>query len=125
LIRPLAGNDAVRIAMLCHEANRAFCEYLGDNSQVPWAEASVEIQASAINGVRYHNNYPDAGDAGSHDNWLRFKENEGYVYGEVKCATAKTHPCMVPFDQLPPEQQFKDKLFRTLVHAALEGRKLI
>jgi hypothetical protein len=125
LIRPLAGNDAVRAAMICHEANRALCEYLGDFSQVPWAEASVEIQASAVNGVRFHNNNPDAGDEASHVNWMRFKETEGYVYGEVKDAEAKTHPCMVPFDQLPPEQQFKDKLFRRIVHAFLEGRKII
>lgn len=33
-----------------------------------------------------------------------------------------THHCLVPFDRLPPEQQFKDRLFRTIVHAAAYGR---
>jgi hypothetical protein len=41
----------------------------------------------------------------------------GWVYGEVKDPDAKppTHPCIVPFEELPPEQQFKDVLFKTIV----------
>ncbi|XUM24954.1 RyR domain-containing protein [Bradyrhizobium oligotrophicum S58] len=45
------------------------------------------------------------------------KLRAGWVHGEVKDADAKTHPCIVPFDQLPRVQQAKDKLFRAVVAA--------
>jgi hypothetical protein len=37
------------------------------------------------------------------------------VYGEVKDAVAKTHPCMVPYDDLPEFQRKKDALFLAIV----------
>jgi hypothetical protein len=47
------------------------------------------------------------------------KKREGWVYGEEKNAEEKTHPCMVPYDQLPKEQQFKDALFGAVVRSVL------
>jgi hypothetical protein len=52
---------------------------------------------------------------------MREKVEGGWKYGETKDPEAKTHPCIVPFEDLPAEQQFKDKLFRTIVHASLLG----
>lgn len=121
MLRPLNGVDAARIAMICHEANRAYCESLGDTSQPAWQQAPEWQKQSALNGVRFHNNFPDAGDDASHNNWMREKVEAGWVYGETKDPEAKTHPCIVAFEELPAEQQFKDKLFRTIVHAALLG----
>lgn len=37
------------------------------------------------------------------------------VYGEVKDGEAKTHPCLVPYEQLPPAQRLKDDLFAAIV----------
>lgn len=124
MLRPLSGTDAVRIAMIAHEANRAFCQFIGDDSQPTWAEAPDWQKKSAIDGVRFHNSNPDAGDSASHDAWSQHKLAEGWVYGPIKDpeASPPTHPCLVTFEELPPEQQFKDRLFRTIVHAALEGR---
>ena len=45
------------------------------------------------------------------------KVADGWGYGETKDPEAKTHPCMVAFDQLPREQQAKDFIFRSIVHA--------
>lgn len=106
------------IARACHEANRAWCEFNGDTSQVPWEDAPQWQRDSAVKGVQFHLDNPDAGDSASHDSWMAEKEATGWVYGPEKDpeATPPTHPCMVPFDQLPREQQFKDKLFRALVH---------
>lgn len=105
------------IANVCHTANAAYCRSLGDESQVAWAEAPVWQRQSACNGVRFHLANPDAGDSASHDSWMAEKLADGWVYGEVKDAEKKTHPCIVPFADLPLQQQFKDTLFRTLVHA--------
>jgi hypothetical protein len=108
------------IARITHEVNRAWCEYNGDTSQPNWADASEWQRSSAINGIAFHHANPDAGDSASHDSWMAEKVAAGWVYGPIKNpdASPPTHPCIVPFDQLPPEQQFKDRLFRTIVHAA-------
>jgi hypothetical protein len=48
---------------------------------------------------------------------MKAKLSQGWRYGEVKDAVAKTHPCMVPFEQLPVEQQAKDRLLLAIVKA--------
>ena len=105
------------IASVCHAANAAYCRSLGDHSQPSWSDAPDWQRSSAMNGVRFHMANPEAGDSASHDSWMAEKVADGWVYGEVKDPEKKTHPCIVPFDELPPAQQFKDALFRTLVHA--------
>ena len=103
------------IAKVCHEANRGYCKALGDDSQLPWEEAPQWAKNSAINGVRFHLDNPNAGPSGSHENWLKEKEKEGWRYGEIKDPEKKEHPCFVPYDQLPKEQQAKDYIFTAIV----------
>lgn len=109
------------IARICHEANRSWCELNGDTSQPRWEEAPLWQKDSAIAGVAFHRCNPDAGDDASHNEWMQHKLAEGWVYGPVKDPEAKTHPCLVPFEELPHAQQFKDRLFRTIVHASLKS----
>lgn len=113
------------IARVCHEVNRAYCEALGDHSQPAWEDAPQWQKDSVLLGVKLHIENPDTGPQASHECWMRQKIADGWVYGEVKDPEAKTHPCMVPFDQLPREQQAKDFIFRAVVHALVsrgEGR---
>ena len=84
------------IARVCHEANRALCIAFGDTSQPAWNDAPEWQKESAKKGVKFHLDNPNAG------------------------PEAKTHPCMVPFHELPQEQQAKDHIFRAIVHAHAE-----
>jgi hypothetical protein len=104
------------IARIAHEVNREYCRALGDESQLPWMEAPDWQKKSALLGVRLHidNN---VGPEASHESWMLEKVRDGWVYGDVKDATARTHPCMRPFSELPREQQAKDFIFRAVVHA--------
>lgn len=117
----LSGTDAVRIGRIAHEANRALCEFNGDVAQHAWDDAPQWQRDSIVAGVRFVALNPNAGDSASHEAWMRDKLAEGWKYGEVKDPEAKTHPCLLPFDELPAAQQFKDKLFRTIVLAAMVG----
>jgi len=112
----------IAIARVAHEANRAWCEANGDMSQSSWDYAPDWQQESAVNGVKFHIMNPDAGDSASHDNWMAEKIAAGWVYGYEKDpeATPPTHPCIVPFDQLPKVQQIKDAIFRAIVHAVAQ-----
>lgn len=104
------------VAKICHQANKALCEANGDDSQLDWDQAPEWQRTSAINGVGFTLANPDAPASANHESWYAEKEADGWVYGETKDAIAKTHPCMVPYDQLPSEQQAKDHLFRGIVN---------
>lgn len=109
----------LEIARVAHEANRAYCMSHGDTSQPAWPDAPEWQRQSAVNGVRFHRDNPDAGPEASHDNWMAEKIADGWVYGPEKDPKAKTHPCLVPFSRLPKYQQRKDMLFRNIVHALI------
>lgn len=108
------------IAGVCHEVNRAYCQSIGDESQVNWYDAPDWQIQSAVNGVYFHLTNPDAAPSDSHDNWLAEKQTDGWVYGEVKDVEKKEHPCMVPYSDLPQEQRSKDYLFRATCHQLFE-----
>lgn len=105
------------IAKVCHEANRAYCAALGDFSQPSWEDAPEWQKKSAIEGVDFHLKNPFAPPARSHDEWLRVKKEDGWKWGPVKNIEKKEHPCFVPYEELPMEQQRKDSLFMAIIEA--------
>lgn len=105
------------IAIACHEANRVWCQANGDNTQKHWLEAEQWQRDSAIKGVEFRFENPNAGKDAQHNAWMEDKINDGWVYGEVKDAEKKTHPCLLPFGLLPEFQQKKDALFCAIVDA--------
>lgn len=112
-----------QMAGIAHEANRAYCESIGDLSQPPWGDAPEWQRQSAINGVKFHAFQHAKGEvpspSASHDSWLAEKRTNGWKYGPVKNPTLKEHPCFVPYNELPIEQQVKDYLFSAVVNVFL------
>ncbi len=108
--------DRTQLARAAHEINRAYCAALGDTSQPTWEEAPEWQQASALAGVDMHLANPDATPEASHESWLAQKTADGWRYGDVKDVEAKTHPCFLPYAELPDSQKVKDYLFRAVVH---------
>ena len=105
------------VARICHQANKALCEALGDMTQVDWVEAPAWQCESAIKGVQFCLENPDAGPDANHKSWYDQKLQDGWKYGPVKNANLKEHPCMVDYKDLPAEQQAKDALFKAIVGA--------
>jgi len=105
------------IAATAHEANRAYCAILGDHSQVPWGIAPQWQRDSAVAGVKAVQSGSAKTAAQTHAAWVDDKERAGWTYGETKDVSAKTHPCMVPYQDMTPDQQRKDTLFRAIVFA--------
>jgi hypothetical protein len=112
----------LKIAKICHETNKAYCETLGDLSQLPWCDAPQWQKDSAINGVKFHRENPDAKSSHSHESWLKEKEKAGWKYGPVKDVEKKEHPCFVLYNALPEYQKLKDSFFIAIVNTALKRK---
>ncbi len=54
-----------------------------------------------------------------HDIWALGRVNEGWIYGSVRDDVTKTHPCLVPYSELPESEKDYDR------GSALETLKLI
>lgn len=102
------------VARVCHEANRALCEVLGDTTQVRWEDAPEWQKESAVEGVTFCLAHPNAPASANHEEWFKKKTKDGWIYGTTKDAERKTHPCMVSYEDLPEQQQAKDYLFKAV-----------
>jgi len=102
------------IAKICHQANKAYCETIGDNSQKDWHNAPDWQKESAVKGVQHIIDNPESTPEDSHKSWLSVKEAEGWTYGKYKDEQKKTHPCFKPYSELPEDQKKKDLIFTTI-----------
>lgn len=105
------------IARVCHQVNKSFCISIGDNSQLDWENTYPWARESAVNGVKFHLENPEATPENSHESWMKEKIESGWVYGDVKDVEKKTHPCLLPYSELPLEQRAKDYLFKSVVES--------
>lgn len=110
-----------QIAEVAHEANRAYCRTIGDNSQLPWDQAPAWQRKSCVEGVKAILANPEMTPEQSHLNWMAHKRAEGWTWGPVKDPAGKLHPCFRPWDQLPPDQKAKDYIFRAVVWAFISS----
>jgi len=108
-----------RAARAAHEANKILCQALGDNSQPAWEDAPQWQRQSSMDGVLMIAKNPKTTPEQSHEGWLAVKGADGWKYGPVKDPGKKEHPCFVPYNELPQEQQLKDHLYGIVVRAAL------
>ena len=46
-----------------------------------------------------------------HEDWMKYKLDNGWKYGKKKNEAKKTHPDLVPFNELPKQEQLKDLNF--------------
>lgn len=108
-----------QISEVCHEANRAWTK-VADPSvplQPHWDECPEEMRRSSRAGVAWRLANMDEPSSAGHDEWMRGKLADGWVLGPEKDAEKKTHPALVPYEQLPVESRKKDFLFAAIVMA--------
>lgn len=56
-------------------------------------------------------------DTERHDSWIKMHEESGWVYGPEFNPTLKTHPNMMPWEQLPASARSKAKIFDIVAKA--------
>jgi hypothetical protein len=73
------------------------------------------VKPSTLEGVKHLLASPHLTPEQMHENWCATKLAQGYRCGPVKCHRSRLHPCLVSYDELPPEQRIKDHLFHAIV----------
>ncbi|QZE10827.1 hypothetical protein SEA_CHISANAKITSUNE_58 [Gordonia phage ChisanaKitsune] len=117
MTNPVPQFSVTEIAKIAHEANRALCWALGDDDAGPWEELGEDMQASVEHGVRVVQESEDHGPEELHRQWVMVREAQGWTYGKELDRNGKVHPNLVPYDELPREQQTKDRLFLSVVRS--------
>lgn len=104
------------VARVVHEATRALQYIQGDPAPAePWNSFSDDRRKVVIDGVRRARNGESPREL--HESWREDLLRHGWKYGLIKDPEAKTHPCLMPYDQLPGRQKDKDELFVQIVIA--------
>jgi hypothetical protein len=110
-----------QIARVCHAANTELQALANDPfPSLPWDSEPDEIRETTIAGVEaaLKGVTPEE----LHAEWAKNKAAAGWRRGEFKDAQAKTHPCLVPYGDLPESERVKDAVFGAVV-AAMSGEE--
>lgn len=61
-------------------------------------------------GVKHFLQNPNLTAEDNHINWMNMKESQGWVLGKEKDFDKKTHPDLIPYDELPLIEKNKDEM---------------
>ncbi|MFN4024697.1 MAG: RyR domain-containing protein [Hyphomonas sp.] len=105
------------IARTVHAALREWGAVHGQDDIPEWHLAPAWMHESTRESVRHAIANPGSDGRAQHDQWVAQKRADGWRHGPVKDAAAKTHPLMVPYEDLPDWERRKDILINAVVRA--------
>ncbi|MGC8622087.1 MAG: RyR domain-containing protein [Caldisphaera sp.] len=85
-----------------------------------WEERDKEFRKQFTDYIESLQGKPLPTPEEAHNSWWRRYKEMGWKYGEVRDPVVKTHPDMVPFNELPKDEQEKDEAFLALVEFAFK-----
>lgn len=85
----------------------------------PWADREDEFRTQFVEVIeRQCGPMRSSSPAELHGGWVQAYIDMGWTYGPERCQEKKTHPDMVPYDQLGQLEQDKDAVFVALCEIA-------
>lgn len=105
--------DTLKIAEICYEANRVYCNIKETNS---WEKASKELRTMFIETVEQLLKSPKTNKE-IHEEWMKAQEDDGWVYGEKIDIAKKIHPLLLPYSDIPSKIRIRGVLFTKIIEA--------
>lgn len=99
----------ILIAQLVNHVNNKICE-LNKEQQSSWEELPQHMKEGLIKAIK-DNLSPEEG----HNQWMKNRLENGWTYGTTKDIQLKTSPCLIPYNQLPYQQQIKDYIRQAII----------
>ncbi len=106
-----------KIARTAHDAIRGWRLANGQDGIPEWADAPEWMISATKESVIAVLRDPHMAASTQHEQWMAAKIRDGWTYGAVKDPDARTHPLLIPFDQLPEVERMKDTLMNAIVVA--------
>lgn len=111
-----------QVASVCHDANCRMQRIHNDPApSLPWDCESDELKQSVIDGVRRVRSGTTPRE--NHEAWRAYRAAKGWTLGP-KDLVQKTHPSLVPYDELPQAERDKNQLFLLIVTGMTVGQLL-
>jgi hypothetical protein len=112
------------IAQVVFAANRQYIEYIGGRAINPsWEEAHEEHRQSLIKAIKSLITDPRTPES-NHEAWCEARKSEGWKLDKVYNSSKKTHPNLIPYRELPFEEQLKDHLFMGIASIFVSGLEM-
>ena len=105
------------IARVIHAAIRTWSTAHGQPDMPDWDVAPQWMKDSTFASIQFVLEHPDADAGAQHVQWMNQRRAQGWTYGPVRDEARKTHPMLVPFDQLPIMEQKIDELVSAIGRA--------
>jgi hypothetical protein len=117
--------DVERLARLIYEATRIEAEWSGRIVPETWEQRDEKFRSQFVGIVsKYINAERLPTPEQAHNSWMESYLEMGWRHGEKRDPVAKTHPDLVPFDELPRDEKDKDAIFLAFIWLAREITKL-
>lgn len=100
-----------QIAKTCHAVHLAYCSEMLFHTQPKWDELQNEHRETIIDSVQKIVNGTIKSKEDSHNNFIKNKKKNGWIYGETYSLIDKINPRLIGFDDLSLEQRIKEALF--------------
>lgn len=107
--------DVDKIARVAHEAIRAWQAANGQDAAPPWSRAPAWQKQASREAVLWRIGNRKAPPSAQHDQWMAEKAAAGWKHGAVKDGVRKTHPLMIPYEDLPEVERLKDALMAGVI----------
>ena len=115
-----------KIAKLIYECCRIEAEIM-ERRIVPeeWSKRDSAFREQFVEHVAQYLTSPEKPlptPKAAHDSWMESYKAMGWKYGPIRDPEAKTHPDMVPYEELPQDERDKDEIFLIFVET---GRRIL
>lgn len=108
----------VQVARIAHDAIYTLNHFVEERTEYPrWFDRTPEDRQMYVDAAKRVAFHPDVTQKTMHDLWMASKLAEGWVYGPERDYVKKTHPSLVPNEELSELEKAKDQLFINVVRA--------